>query len=177
MLIHDFYERIKSSFDPLAVYIGPRAQSLQGQHAGVESLLEQYSNDYAKVKSILQDLAILFVPFHLYHPLTQLAIDSLDQKMIEDRRAGLRSDVVYYDIKNARVVPDHRVLARLVQQEQYKVRFFLNSNRETISALINHPYELFGCVSILVHPQDKRYRKIRGRDIILPLTNRSVPVI
>jgi valyl-tRNA synthetase len=40
-----------------------------------------------------------------------------------------------------------------------------------------YPYYLFGCVAILVNPNDKRYKKIRSKEVILPITNRQVPII
>ncbi len=177
MVYSDFYQRIKKKFSPLPVYIWPRIHSLQLQHTFVDSLIQQYNDDYQSITNLLDNYGILHTPYHLYHPKVIESLSTLDKKMVEDHRVGVRSDVVYYDITSGRVVPDHRIMTSSVESKEYKVRFFLNWNKETLSGMIKNAYDIFWCVAILVNPHDKRYKKARGKDIILPITNRSVPVV
>jgi valyl-tRNA synthetase len=85
--------------------------------------------------------------------------------------------VVYYDITQGKVIPDHRIVINTIEKKIYTIRFFLNSNKDTLLGDIEHPFYLFGCVALLVNPHDKRYKKIRDKEIILPITNKQVPII
>lgn len=177
LIYSDFYQRIKTVITPLSLYIGPRFRSLNVWYVNSEVIVNQYDNDYNNIKNRLDNLGVVYTDVSLYDPLVLQSIESLDKKLVEDHRVGLRSDVVYYDIQDGRVIPDHRIMSCTTTIQEYVVRFFLNANKETVSAIIKNPYDIFGCVALLVNPHDKRYKKARGRDIILPITNRSVPVI
>jgi len=39
------------------------------------------------------------------------------------------------------------------------------------------PETMFGDAAVAVHPEDERYQHLIGREVILPLTNRTIPVI
>jgi valyl-tRNA synthetase len=39
------------------------------------------------------------------------------------------------------------------------------------------PETLFGDVAVAVHPEDERYRSLVGTEVLLPLTNRMIPVV
>ena len=177
LVYSDFYQRIKSLISPASLYIGPRIYSSQWEVISSEKIILQYNDDYENIKKSLDRLGVIYSPVSLYTPLVINSIYSLDQKLVEDHRVGLRSDVVYYDIQDGKVIPDHRIIKNVVDAKEYIVRFFLNSNKETLSASLYNAYDIFWCVALLVNPHDKRYRKARGRDIILPITNRSVPVL
>lgn len=177
MIYSDFYQRTKKYVTPLSLYVSPRVHSLTAHYMNNESFVRQYSEDYLDTKKQLEFLGVTAELYHLYHPTVLSAVKKLDNKLIQDHRAGIRSDVVYYNIQDGRVVPDHRIIQQTADLPEYVVRFFLNSNKETLSGIIHNPYDIFGCVALLVNPHDKRYKKARGRDIILPITNRSVPVI
>lgn len=170
----DFYHRIQANYYSLPVYIAP---SYMSHHTMVHAFLQQYEADYQRVCSQLDRLAVLHTPYHLYHPCVIEALEQLDAKMFADHRAGVRADVVHYDIQTGRVAPDHHIQYIEEEQSQYIVRFFLNGSKDTLSGAIDYPYDVFGCVALLVNPHDKRYKKARGKEVILPITNRSVPVI
>lgn len=99
------------------------------------------------------------------------------QYLEDHHRLWERSDVVYYDIVSGTIVPSHYLMVTEILRPYYTIKFFLNATRDTVLAHIDHPYYLFACVALLIHPQDKRYKKLRHKEIILPIVNRQVPVI
>lgn len=136
--------------------------------------------DQESYKNIQWSLHHLWVSFQIYHLFSDHNVESLynfDWNLNSSHRIGLRSDVVYYDISQAKVIPDHRISIVKVEKQIYTIRFFLNSNKETLLWDIYHPLYLFGCVALLVNPHDKRYKKVRDKEIILPITNKQVPII
>lgn len=59
----------------------------------------------------------------------------------------------------------------------HRIRCFIDSKKESILVYISEPHLLFAAVAIAVDPNDRRYRKIIGKKIIIPLINRIVPVV
>ncbi|NQY42654.1 MAG: class I tRNA ligase family protein, partial [Legionellales bacterium] len=46
-----------------------------------------------------------------------------------------------------------------------------------ITVATTRPETLFGDVAIAIHPDDDRYKKYIGKEVLLPLTNRKIPII
>ena len=54
------------------------------------------------------------------------------------------------------------------------------SGKDELKAIIvstTRPETLFGDVAVAVNPEDKRYKNIIGKNVKLPLTNRTIPII
>ncbi len=49
--------------------------------------------------------------------------------------------------------------------------------REYITVATTRPETMLGDTAVAVHPEDKRYRQLIGKTIILPIVNREIPVI
>lgn len=58
----------------------------------------------------------------------------------------------------------------------YSIAYPLVEGEEIVVAT-TRPETLFGDVAVMVHPEDKRYKKYIGSQAHLPLTNRTVPII
>ncbi|MEO8449035.1 MAG: valine--tRNA ligase [Gemmatimonadota bacterium] len=59
----------------------------------------------------------------------------------------------------------------------YRFRYPLEDGSGTITIATTRPETLLGDTGVAVHPKDKRYRKLIGRRVMLPLTDRSIPVV
>jgi valyl-tRNA synthetase len=59
----------------------------------------------------------------------------------------------------------------------YHLRYPLVSGEGAISVATTRPETLLGDVAVAVHPEDERYAKLVGRQVVLPLTGRTIPVI
>lgn len=141
---------------------------------------QQYLDYNEKNQQLInQELSSLGVYAHISDiyssPLNELY--NADDVLTNNHRVGLRSDIAYYDISSWTIVPEYHIVKNKINQTIYTIRFFLNTTKDTVLSDIIHPYYLFWCVAILVHPNDKRYKKLRWRDIILPITNKQVPII
>ncbi len=173
----DYYARFYRKNTPLSIFIDPYTSVLTGQYSSPSSSLSLHQNIYNNVK---RDISCLGISAELHHPLLQStlsAINSCDSVLHKKHRIWLRSDVVYYNIKTWKVVSEHRIVSSLKEDKLYTIRFFLNSTKDILLWTFEHPIYLFGCVAILVNPHDKRYKKVRGKEIILPITNKQVPII
>ena len=66
------------------------------------------------------------------------------------------------------------------EQEQgnlYYIKYPLEDSKEYLVVATTRPETMLGDTGIAVHPEDKRYMKFIGENVILPLMNRRIPVI
>ena len=175
IIYSDFYSRFYNKKSKIPLFITPDNSSLL--HQNNSFFFSQYQKSYKDINTSLSALSINAQTYHVFSVDTMSSLHKHDNHLHKDHRIGLRSDVVYYNIWQGRVVPDHRISIQSVTQPLYTIRFFLNSTKEILLWNLHHPFYLFGCVALLINPSDKRYKKIFGKEIILPITNKQVPII
>lgn len=60
----------------------------------------------------------------------------------------------------------------------YHLKYFLEgSNTEYLRVATTRPETLFGDTAVAVNPNDERYNKYIGKNVILPISNRLIPVV
>jgi valyl-tRNA synthetase len=57
------------------------------------------------------------------------------------------------------------------------IKYPLTEGEETITVATTRPETMLGDSGVAVHPADKRYHKLVGREVMLPLLNRPIPVV
>ncbi|GBU11337.1 valyl-tRNA synthetase [Erysipelotrichaceae bacterium] len=71
-------------------------------------------------------------------------------------------EVIYKDIEGA---------------EHYFKYMFADGSGEYLTIMTTRPETMFGDGAIAVHPDDERYKDIVGKEVIVPITNKIIPVI
>ncbi len=59
----------------------------------------------------------------------------------------------------------------------YHIRYPGEDGGESIVVATTRPETLFGDVAVAVNPKDKRYKKMVGKKVILPILNRLIPIV
>ena len=86
--------------------------------------------------------------------------------------------MVNWDPKALTAVSDEEVIYREVQSKLYYVRYRIEgTENEYITIATTRPETILGDTALCVHPEDERYTHLRGKRVIIPLINRSVPLI
>lgn len=86
--------------------------------------------------------------------------------------------MVNWDPKALTAVSDEEVIYREVQSKLYYVRYQVEgANDEWITIATTRPETILGDTAICVHPEDERYRRLLGKRVLVPLINRSIPII
>jgi valyl-tRNA synthetase len=88
---------------------------------------------------------------------------------------GIR--MINWDPKAKTAVSDEEVIYREVKSKLYYVRYKIEHSDEWITIATTRPETILGDTALAVHPEDKRYLKYHGEEIIIPLVERSVPLI
>jgi valyl-tRNA synthetase len=72
---------------------------------------------------------------------------------------------------------DEEVEYRDVEGTLYYVKYPVAGTQEYISIATQRPETIMGDTAVCVNPQDPRYQHLKGRQVIVPLVNRPVPLI
>jgi valyl-tRNA synthetase len=109
----------------------------------------------------------------LYDSVIDVFIDLHNKGLIY---RGIR--MVNWDPKALTAVSDEEVIYKEVNSKLYYVRYRIEGTAdEWITIATTRPETILGDTAICVHPEDERYSNLRGKRILVPLINRSIPVI
>jgi valyl-tRNA synthetase len=61
--------------------------------------------------------------------------------------------------------------------KMYHIRYPRADSEEYVEVATTRPETMFGDAAVAVHPEDERYKNITGKTLILPLTERKIPVL
>lgn len=75
------------------------------------------------------------------------------------------------------VLSDLEVNHEEVQTKMYTIRYFVQWKWDSISVSTIRPETIFADVAIAVHPKDRRYKRRIGRNVLIPIINKPIPVI
>ncbi len=64
-----------------------------------------------------------------------------------------------------------------VQGSLWFIKYPLKNSTNFITVATTRPETLLGDTAVAVNPQDKRYQHLKGKVIVLPITNREIPLI
>jgi valyl-tRNA synthetase len=86
--------------------------------------------------------------------------------------------MVNWDPQGLTAVSDEEVNHKEVNSKLYYVRYKIeDAADEWITIATTRPETILGDTAVCVHPDDERYKKLKGKRAIIPIVNRSVPII
>jgi len=86
--------------------------------------------------------------------------------------------MVNWDPRALTAVSDEEVNYKEVNSKLYYVRYRIEGTTdEWITIATTRPETILGDTAICVHPEDERYASFKGKRALVPLINRSIPII
>lgn len=86
--------------------------------------------------------------------------------------------MVNWDPEAKTTVSDEEVIMKEVHQKLVYLQYKLADNpAESVTIATTRPETIMADVAICVHPDDERYSHLVGKDVLVPLINRRIPVI
>lgn len=86
--------------------------------------------------------------------------------------------MINWDTEAQTALSDEEVEYKDLKGKLYYVRYKVaGTDNDYITIATQRPETIMGDVAVCVNPEDERYLKFKGKNVIIPLVNREVPVI
>jgi valyl-tRNA synthetase len=85
--------------------------------------------------------------------------------------------MVNWDPEAKTTLSDEEVIYEERQGKLFYLKYFIEGTQDYVVVATTRPETIFGDTAVCFHPDDERYKHLKGKNIIVPLVNRVVPVI
>lgn len=85
--------------------------------------------------------------------------------------------MVNWDPQAKTAVSDEEVIHKELQSSLYYIKYAVEGEDNFLTVATTRPETILGDMAVCVHPEDDRYKKFHGKKVIIPLINRTVPII
>ncbi len=85
--------------------------------------------------------------------------------------------LVNWDPKLLTAISDLEVISNEEEGKLWHIRYPLENSSDYIVVATTRPETLLGDVAVAVNPDDERYKKFVGQKVLLPLANRTIPIL
>ncbi|MCK4630948.1 MAG: valine--tRNA ligase, partial [Bacteroidales bacterium] len=139
----------------------------RNEHGGI--ILEQLkklgaSCDWERTKFTMDD--------DMYESVIDVFIDLFRKGFIY---RGKR--MVNWDPQAKTAISDEEVIHKEVESKLYYVRYKIDGEDKWLTIATTRPETILGDTAVCVHPNDERFKDMHGKKALIPLVNRSVPII
>lgn len=107
-----------------------------------------------------------------YKSVIKTFIDLYDQGLIY---RGYR--MVNWDPDAKTTISDEEVIHKDVNGKLYHVRYQVEDSDDSLVIATTRPETILGDTAICIHPEDERYTHLHGKRALVPVANRSIPII
>ncbi|HSW69956.1 MAG TPA: valine--tRNA ligase [Gammaproteobacteria bacterium] len=114
--------------------------------------------------------------FTLDEPLSH-AVREVFIRLYEEGLIYRGTRLVNWDPKLLTAISDLEVINHEEEGKLWHIRYPLEDQDGYVTVATTRPETMLGDVAVAVHPDDERYRHLIGKKVVLPLTNRMVPII
>lgn len=83
----------------------------------------------------------------------------------------------YRSLDEQKTLGNNEITRKIKKTKEYNIRYFVNTKNISLVVPTLRPETIFADVALAVHPDDKRYKKIIGHKVIIPIINKTIPII
>jgi len=88
---------------------------------------------------------------------------------------GIR--MVNWDPQGLTALADDEVIFKDVQSKMYHIRYQIEGSADYVTIATVRPETIMADSAICIHPNDERFTHLKGKRALIPLINRSIPII
>ena len=85
--------------------------------------------------------------------------------------------IINWDPEAMTALSNEEVIYKDVEGAFYHIKYFIEDTDEYLEVATTRPETLFGDTAVAVNPKDERYNKYIGKNVILPILNKKIPVV
>lgn len=85
--------------------------------------------------------------------------------------------IINWDPEAMTALSNEEVEYKEVEGAFYHIKYFIEGTSEYLEVATTRPETLFGDTAVAVNPKDERYKHLIGKNVILPIVNKLIPII
>lgn len=85
--------------------------------------------------------------------------------------------MVNWDPEAKTNISDEEVIFKEQNGKLYFLKYKIEDSEEFLSVATTRPETIFGDTAVCINPNDERYAHLKGKNVIVPIVNRVVPII
>ena len=85
--------------------------------------------------------------------------------------------IINWDPLNKTALSNEEVIYKDVKGAFYHIKYFIEGEDKYLEVATTRPETLFGDTAVAVNPKDERYKDLIGKNVILPIVNKPIPII
>lgn len=105
------------------------------------------------------------------------AVQSIFLQLYEQGYIYKGTRMIHWDPAGKTALSDDEVIYKEVQTNLYYIRYAVVGCDAYVTIATTRPETILGDTAVCIHPQDTRYQHLQGQHVLVPLVNRSVPII
>ena len=85
--------------------------------------------------------------------------------------------MVNWDPSAKTALSDEEVIYKEVQSKLYYLKYKIEGESEFVTIATTRPETILGDTAVCINPADERFSHLKGKRVLVPLINRSIPII
>ena len=85
--------------------------------------------------------------------------------------------IINWDPEAKTALSNEEVIYKDVEGAFYHLKYFIEGTNDYLDVATTRPETLFGDTAVAVNPDDERYKHLIGKNVILPIVNKAIPII
>ena len=105
------------------------------------------------------------------------AVRRVFKKMYDDGFIYQGNRIVNWDVEAETAISDAEVYHEEKEGNLWYIKYFFEDSDDYITIATTRPETMFGDLAVAVNPEDERFKDKIGKNLILPLVGRKIPLI
>ncbi len=85
--------------------------------------------------------------------------------------------IINWDPETKTALSDIEVIHKEIEGNFYHIKYELEDGSEFLEIATTRPETMLGDTAVVVHPDDERYKHLIGKNVVLPIVGRKLPII
>ena len=85
--------------------------------------------------------------------------------------------IINWDPEALTALSNEEVIYKETKGAFYHIKYYIEDEDNYLEIATTRPETLFGDTAVAVNPKDERYKKYIGKNVILPIVNKKIPVV
>ena len=105
------------------------------------------------------------------------AIEEVFIKLYNEGLIYRGEKIINWDPEAKTALSNEEVIYKEVKGAFYHIKYYLENKEDYLEIATTRPETLLGDTAVAVNPEDERYQKYIGKNVILPIVNKPIPVV